>query len=62
MRLQGKTIGYFVAQEVEDLEFWVPLMRLREEGAKVIVIGLSTQKVRGHNGLEMMPDVSHESA
>ncbi len=27
MRLKGKTIGYFVAQEVEDLEFWVPVMR-----------------------------------
>src|SRR6266571_3337063 len=62
MRLQGKTIGYFVAQEVEDLEFWVPLMRLQEEGAKVVVIGLSTQKVRGHHGLEMMPDVSIEEA
>jgi protease I len=58
MRLQGKTIGYFVAQEVEDLEFWVPVMRLREEGAKVIVIGLSTQTVHGKHGLEMTPDVS----
>ncbi len=58
MRLQGKTIGYFVAQEVEDLEFWVPVMRLREEGAKVIVIGLSTETVRGKHGLEMTPDVS----
>jgi len=58
MRLQGKTIGYFVAQEVEDLEFWVPIMRLREEGAKVIVIGLSTQTVHGKHGLEMTPDVS----
>src|SRR6266516_367763 len=38
MRLQGKTVGIFVAQEVEDLEFWVPVMRLREEGADVIVI------------------------
>src|SRR2546429_6241284 len=62
MRLQGKTVGYFLAQEVEDLEFWVPLMRLREEGAKTIVIGLSTEKVRGHHGLEMMPDVSIEEA
>ena len=62
MRLQGKTVGYFLAQEVEDLEFWVPLMRLREEGAKVIVIGLSNQKVRGHHGLEMTPDVSIEEA
>ena len=39
MRLQGKTIGYFVAQEVEDLEFWVPVMRLREEGAQVVEVG-----------------------
>ena len=57
MRLQGKTIGVFVAAEVEDLEFWVPVMRLREEGAKVIVIGLSNEAVRGKHGLEMTPDV-----
>jgi len=58
MRLQGKTIAYFVAQEVEDLEFWVPVMRLREEGARVIVIGLDTKTVRGKHGLEMTPDIS----
>lgn len=62
MRLQGKTIGYFVAPEVEDLEFWVPVMRLREEGARVIVIGLSTETVRGKHGLEMTPDVSIDEA
>jgi protease I len=62
MLLQGKTIGYFVAQEVEDLEFWVPLMRLREEGARVVVIGLSRQAVHGKHGLEMTPDVSIEEA
>ena len=62
MRLQGKTIGIFVAAEVEDLEFWVPVMRLREEGAKVVVIGLSNQVVHGKHGLEMTPDVSLEEA
>ncbi len=62
MRLQGKTIGYFVAQEVEDLEFWVPVMRLREEGAQVVVIGLTTQTVHGKHGLEMTPDVSIDEA
>src|SRR5258706_2001826 len=62
MRLQGKTIGYFVAEEVEDLEFWVPVMRLREEGARVIVIGLTTGTVRGKHGLEMTPDVSIDEA
>ncbi|MBA2680974.1 MAG: type 1 glutamine amidotransferase [Ktedonobacteraceae bacterium] len=62
MRLQGKTIGYFVAQEVEDLEFWVPVMRLREEGARVIVIGLDTKTVHGKHGLEMTPDVGIDEA
>ncbi len=62
MRLQGKTIGYFVAEEVEDLEFWVPVMRLREEGARVIVIGLTTETVHGKHGLAMTPDVSIEEA
>src|SRR5260221_9609396 len=62
MRLQGKTIGYFVAQEVEDLEYWVPLMRLREEGARVISIGLTTATVHGKHGLEMTPDVSIDEA
>jgi protease I len=62
MRLQGKTVGVFVASEVEDLEFWVPVMRLREEGARVVVIGLSTQSVHGKHGLEMTPDVSIDEA
>lgn len=62
MRLEGKTIGYFVAQEVEDLEFWVPVMRLREEGARVIVIGLNKETVHGKHGLEMTPDVSIDDA
>lgn len=62
MRLQGKTIGYFVAQEVEDLEYWVPLMRLCEEGARVISIGLTNQTVRGKHGLEMTPDVGIDEA
>lgn len=62
MRLQGKTIGYFVAQEVEDLEYWVPLMRLREEGAQVISIGLTNQTVHGKHGLEMTPDIGIDEA
>src|SRR5215469_10561746 len=60
--LTGKTIGYLVAPEVEDLEYWVPLMRLREEGARVISIGVSTQTLHGKHGLEITPDVSAEEA
>lgn len=39
MRLKGKKIGILVGPGYEDLEFWVPLMRMQEEGAQVRVIG-----------------------
>jgi len=39
MRLKGKTIGILVGPGYEDLEFWVPYMRMQEEGADVRIIG-----------------------
>ena len=39
MRLSGKKIAYLVEDGFEDLEFWVPVMRLREEGATVVIVG-----------------------
>jgi deglycase len=39
MRLEGKIIGILVGPGYEDLEFWVPYMRMQEEGAQVKVIG-----------------------
>ncbi|HET89433.1 MAG TPA: type 1 glutamine amidotransferase [Chloroflexi bacterium] len=40
MGLQGKKIAVLVGPGYEDLEFWVPLMRLQEEGAEVTVVGI----------------------
>lgn len=57
MRLQGKTVGVFVAQGFEDLEFWVPVMRLREEGARALIIGLSRATVTAKHCLTATPDV-----
>jgi protease I len=39
MRLKGKRVAVLVGPGYEDLEFWVPLMRLQEEGADVTVVG-----------------------
>jgi protease I len=39
VRLEGKTIGILAGPGYEDLEFWVPYMRVQEEGAEVKVIG-----------------------
>jgi protease I len=41
MRLTGKKVAVLVGPGYEDLEFWVPLMRLQEEGAEVTVVGIA---------------------
>ncbi|HEX8938755.1 MAG TPA: type 1 glutamine amidotransferase domain-containing protein [Candidatus Limnocylindrales bacterium] len=56
MRLDGMRVGVFVAEGVEDLEYWVTVMRLREEGALVRSIGHTLDGVRGKNGLAAKPD------
>jgi len=54
--LAGKRIAFLVAEGVEDLEFYVPLMRLREEGATVIAASADGRPIRGKGGLEILPD------
>ena len=61
LKLQGKKIATFVAEGVEDLEYYVPLMRLQEEGAQVLSAGLDLKAVRGKNGLVITPDTTIES-
>ena len=61
MRLQGKIIATLVAEGVEDLEYYVPLMRLQEEGAKVLSAGMGLMPVKGKNGLIITPDITIES-
>lgn len=56
MRLRNRTIATLVAEGVEDLEYYVPLMRLQEEGATVLSAGLDLRPVRGKNGLVIAPD------
>ncbi|MDP1778849.1 MAG: DJ-1/PfpI family protein, partial [Anaerolineales bacterium] len=61
MRLQNKSIAILIAEGVEDLEYYVPLMRLQEEGAKVLSAGLDLKPLKGKNGLVITPDVIIES-
>jgi protease I len=59
MQLKGKRVGIFVEQEYEDLEYWVPRMRLEEEGATVVTIGTgSSDSYCGKWGLIVTPDVT----
>jgi protease I len=60
-RLAGKKIAILLAEGVEDLEFYVPLMRLQEVGAEVLAAGLDLKSVRGKNGLEIKPGITIEA-
>jgi protease I len=61
-RLDGRRVVVLVAEGFEDLEFWVTVMRLREEGAEVTVAGLDTEPVHGKHGLEARADVEVAAA
>ena len=61
MRLSGKKIAILVSPGVEDLEFYVPYMRLQEEGAEVVGAGINLDSVLGKNGLEITPEVTIDS-
>jgi protease I len=59
MRLKDKKVAILVEEGFEDLEFWVPVMRLQEEGAEVTVVGTGSQsRFTGKHGLEATPDVT----
>lgn len=61
MRLTGKRIAVLVAEGVEDLEYYVTLMRLQEEGAEVLGAAMELKTLRGKNGLEIVPDTRIET-
>ncbi len=56
MRLEGKRIIALAEADYEDLELWYPLLRLREEGAEVVVAGLGAESYIGKHGLPIETD------
>lgn len=51
MSLKGKRAIIFVEANYQDLEFWYPLLRLREEGVEVVVVGTgSAESYTGRHG------------
>lgn len=57
-RLQDRKVVVLLDEGFEDLEFWVTVMRLREEGAAVTIAGTKPgTAVRGKHSLEATADV-----
>jgi protease I len=61
MKLKDKKIAIFVANIFEDLEFWYPNIRMKEEGAEVIVIGPKAESYSGKHGLTAKADQGIDS-
>ena len=55
--LHGMRVVVFAAEGVEDLEYWVTVMRLREGGATVVSAGTSLDGTHGKNGLAVRAEV-----
>ncbi len=61
-RLSGRRVAVFLDEGFEDLEFWVTVMRLREEGAEVSIVGTEAGRtVTGKNGLLATSDVAADA-
>jgi protease I len=59
MDLQNQRVAVLVDRSFEDLEFWVPVMRLREEGADVVIAGRDADATfTGKHGLTATTEVA----
>jgi protease I len=58
MKLEGKRVAVLLAEGFEDLEYWVTVMRLQEEGAEVVTVGPNKETVTGKNALEAQADAT----
>jgi len=59
-KLEGKTIGILAEDLYEELELWYPYYRLKEEGAKIILIGTGLKEIYTgkHGGFPVKVDTN----
>ncbi|MBD3233603.1 MAG: DJ-1/PfpI/YhbO family deglycase/protease [candidate division Zixibacteria bacterium] len=62
MALNGRKVAILVADYYEDMEFWYPYYRLKEEGAKVTVIGAEQSTFSSKHGLPAKSDIAVKDA
>lgn len=58
MGTQAQRVAVLIADLYEDLEFWYPNLRLREEGVNVTVVGPKVDRFTGKRGTSASSDVA----
>jgi protease I len=62
MELQGKRVAILAENNYQELELWYPLLRLREAGAIVTVVGMpGVQEYQSKHGYPVKPDVAADA-
>ena len=56
--LTGRKVIVLAEDMYEDLELWYPVLRLREEGAEVVIAGTGAAAYKGKNGYPVAVDTS----
>lgn len=58
MKLKGRNLAIFIEELYEDMEFWYPYYRMKEEQADVVVIGPEIASYKGKKGMPANSDRS----
>lgn len=58
MSMKDKMVGILVEDDYQELEYWYPYLRLKEEGIKPIIIGPEKKAYRSKLGYEVRAEVS----
>ena len=56
--LTGRKVIVLAEDMYEDLELWYPVLRLREEGAEVVIAGTGARAYKGKNGYPVAVDTA----